>query len=88
MPLDWTSQLLEQLTWHWDNHVRPHLDGLTDHEYFWEPVKDCWSIGPRPEARTAMAAGAEDLRDLYRALAPRPRASLRSEAGSDSALGR
>jgi hypothetical protein len=44
MNLDWTAQLLEQLTFHWDHHVRPRLDGLTDDEYFWEPVPDCWSI--------------------------------------------
>ncbi len=61
MPMDWTSQLLEQLTWHWDNHGRPRLDGLTDAEYFWEPVDGCWNIRPRAEARTAMAAGGGDL---------------------------
>ena len=44
MALDWNAQLLEQLTWHWDHHVRPRLDGLTDDEYFWEPVEGCWSI--------------------------------------------
>ncbi len=61
MTLDWTAQLLEQLTWHWDHHVRPRLGGLSDEEYFWEPVEDCWSIRPRAEARTAMAAGGGDL---------------------------
>jgi DinB family protein len=61
MALDWTAQLLEQLTWHWDGHARPRLEGLTDDEYFWEPVEACWSIHPRAEARTAMAAGAGDL---------------------------
>jgi hypothetical protein len=59
--MDWTSQLLEQLTWHWDHQARPRLDGLTDAEYFWEPVPDAWSIRPRSEARTAMAAGGGDL---------------------------
>lgn len=59
--MDWTSQLLEQLTFHWDHHVRPHLDGLTDDEYFWEPVPGMWSIRPRNEALTAMAAGSGDL---------------------------
>ena len=44
MDLDWTAQLLEQLTFHWDHHVRPRLDGLSDDEYLWEPVPDCWSI--------------------------------------------
>ena len=59
--MDWTSQLLEQLTWHWDHHLRPMLDGLTDEEYLWEPVEGCWSILPRGEARTAQAAGGGDL---------------------------
>jgi hypothetical protein len=36
--------LLEQLGWHWDHHLRPQLEGLTDDEYFWEPVDGCWSI--------------------------------------------
>ncbi len=59
--MDWTSQLLEQLTFHWDHQVRPRLVGLTDDEYRWEPVPGAWSIRPRNEARTAMAAGGGDL---------------------------
>jgi hypothetical protein len=39
--------LLEQLGWHWDHHLRPRLEGLTDDEYFWEPVDGCWSIRRR-----------------------------------------
>ena len=60
MALDWTSVLLEQLTFHWDGHLRPRLDGLSDEEYLWEPVPGCWSIRPRDEARSAMAAGGGD----------------------------
>jgi hypothetical protein len=41
MDLDWTSQLAEQLDWHWHAQLRPRLDGLTDGEYFWEPVPGC-----------------------------------------------
>jgi hypothetical protein len=59
--MDWTSTLLEQLTWHWDNQARPRLDGLTDDEYRWEPVPGAWNLRPRGEARTPMAAGAGDL---------------------------
>src|SRR5690349_5344942 len=47
MAIDWTEHLLEQLTWHWDSFVRPHLDGLTDDEYLWEPVPGCWSVRRR-----------------------------------------
>ena len=36
--------LLDQLTWHWDHQLRPGLEGLTDEEYFWEPVRGCWSL--------------------------------------------
>lgn len=44
--IDWPSELIEQLDWHWVNHARPRLDGLTDDEYFWEPVPGCWGIRP------------------------------------------
>lgn len=50
MQVDWTAQALEQLKFHWEGHVRPHLEGLTDEEYFWEPVDGCWSIRPRDGA--------------------------------------
>lgn len=59
--MDWNAQLLEQLTFHWNGFVRPHLDGLTDDEYLWEPVPDMWSIRPRAQARTEQAAGAGNL---------------------------
>lgn len=48
--MDWGSQLLEQLTYHWENQARPRLDGLTDDEYLWEPVPRTWSVRPRAEA--------------------------------------
>ena len=59
--MDWTTQLLEQLTFHWDHQVRPGLADLTDDEYLWEPVPGMWSIRPRAEARSAMAAGGGEL---------------------------
>lgn len=58
--LDWNQQLLDQLTWHWDNHARPRLEGLTDDEYLWEPVPGAWSIRAREAATTAHAAGGGD----------------------------
>ena len=39
-----TDQLAEQLDCHWRTALRPRLDGLTDDEYFWEPVPDCWTV--------------------------------------------
>jgi hypothetical protein len=41
-----TTQLADQLDWHWRGHLRPRLDGLTDDEYFWQPVPDCWTVHP------------------------------------------
>jgi hypothetical protein len=61
MTLDWKNEAIEQLDFHWRLQARPRLDGLTDDEYFWEPVKGCWSIHPRDDQRTALQAGRGDL---------------------------
>ena len=58
--MDWTTSLADQIDWHWQNQARPRLDGLTDQEYFWEPVAGCWSIRPRAEA-VAMPVGSGDF---------------------------
>lgn len=58
--------LAEQLDFHWRTQLRPRLDGLTDDEYFWEPVPDCWTVHrdgridfayppPQPEPVTTIA---------------------------------
>jgi hypothetical protein len=59
--MNWTTTLLEQLTFPWEHYTRPRLEGLSDDEYLWEPVPNCWSIRPRGEARSPMAAGGGDL---------------------------
>ncbi|MEO3760940.1 DinB family protein [Mycobacterium sp. B14F4] len=41
-----TDLLAEQLDYHWTNFLRPRLDGLTDDEYFWQPVPNCWTVHP------------------------------------------
>jgi DinB superfamily len=41
-----TTQLADQLDWHWRAQLRPRLDGLTDEEYFWQPVPNCWTVHP------------------------------------------
>ncbi|CAM5674227.1 DinB family protein [Mycolicibacterium aubagnense] len=41
-----TEELAEQLDWHWQHQLRPRLDGLTDDEYFWQPVPGCWTVHP------------------------------------------
>jgi hypothetical protein len=60
-PEGWTPVLLDQLTFHWEVALRPKLEGLTDDEYFWEPVAGCWSVRPRHEATAPVLAGAGDL---------------------------
>ena len=50
--LDLSSFFADQLEWHWSNQLRARLAGLTDEEYFWEPVADCWSVRPRGTARS------------------------------------
>lgn len=39
-----TSQLVDQLDFHWTHALRPRLEGLTDDEYFWQPVSGCWTV--------------------------------------------
>jgi len=44
--------LREQLSFHWESQLRPRLDGLSDEEYFWEPVPGCWNVRPQGAAMT------------------------------------
>jgi hypothetical protein len=57
MDINVNASLTGQLDGHWRDILRPRLDGMTDGEYFWEPVADCWSIRPRDQARAPIAAG-------------------------------
>jgi hypothetical protein len=61
MDIDWTHELVEQVDWHWREQLRRRYDGLTDEEYLWEPVDNCWSIHPRGHGRAAIAAGSGDF---------------------------
>jgi len=49
MEVDWGQLIVAQLEFYWDVHLRPRLDGLTDAEYFWEPVEGCWSLRQRAD---------------------------------------
>ncbi|MHB8246515.1 MAG: hypothetical protein ACYDGN_14435 [Acidimicrobiales bacterium] len=53
--------LFDQLTSHYEGHLRPRLAGMSDEEYFFEPVPGCWSIRPRSRATSPMAAGAAEM---------------------------
>jgi hypothetical protein len=57
MDIDWNKELAEQLDWHWQNQLRPRLDGLTDGEYFWEPVAGCLSVRRRERSAAPTVAG-------------------------------
>jgi len=55
--VDWGQQAAEQLEFHWNTHLRPKLEGLSDEEYLWEPAPGAWSVRRREEARTPLAVG-------------------------------
>lgn len=57
MVVDLAHELSEQLSWHWQAQLRPRLDGLSDEEYRWEPVPDCWNVRPRGEPGPAEQHG-------------------------------
>ena len=53
MTVDWPTEIIEQLDWHWTAQLRPRLDGLGDEEYLWEPTPGAWTIhlDAAPDAR-------------------------------------
>ena len=57
MTIDWSTELVEQLDWHWRGQLRPRLDGLTDDEYFWEPAPGAWNVRPRGTSTAPVQAG-------------------------------
>jgi len=61
MDIDWNAELADQLEWHWENQLRPRLDGLSDEEYFWELVPGCWSIRRRGESTAPISVGAGEF---------------------------
>lgn len=51
------KELVDQLDWHWQNQARSRLEGLSDEEYFWEPVAGCWSVRQRGTSSAPMQMG-------------------------------
>ena len=49
--MDWGALIIGQLEFYWNAHLRPRLAGLTDEEYFWEPVDGCWTVRRGPDGR-------------------------------------
>jgi hypothetical protein len=60
--VDWNRELVDQLDWHWRYVARPPLDSLTDDEYFWEPVPNCWSVRPQHAENTSRLWGSGPYR--------------------------
>ena len=60
--IPWNTQLNDQLEWHWSNQLRPRLDGLTDEEYFWEPVPGCWNVRRDGTGDAPMRVGTGEFR--------------------------
>ena len=61
MPVDWNDEVVDQLESHWRRQLRPRLDGLTDEEYFWQPVPECWTVSRRGASRAPMSSGAGEF---------------------------
>src|SRR5262245_30180251 len=72
MDINWSSELAEQLDWHWQNQFRARLEGLSDQEYFWEPVPGCWSLRRRGTSTAPRAAGAGEYQYEFAYPSPEP----------------
>lgn len=70
--LDWNHELRQQVAWHWTNQLRPRLDGLSDDEYFWEPVPGCWNVRPRGTGTAQLQAGSGAMTIDFEAPEPSP----------------
>lgn len=69
---NWNHTLREQLSAHWEHQVRDRLRGLTDDEYFREPVPGAWSVRRRGTGTAPVQAGAGDMTIDFAFPAPEP----------------
>ena len=72
MDIDWNAELVKQLEGHWQHQLRPRLGGITDDEYFWEPVAGCWNVRPRGRSTAPITAGSGDFAMDYAWPEPEP----------------
>jgi len=72
MTIDWNRELVDQLDWHWKHQLRPRLAGLTDDEYFWEPVPGAWNVRKRGTSTAPIAAGSGDFTVDFAVPEPQP----------------
>ncbi|MGW7680100.1 DinB family protein [Kribbella sp. NPDC054772] len=61
MDVDWGAEVADQLDTHWRERLRPRLDGLTDDEYFWQPLPGCWTVSRRGESSAPISFGSGDF---------------------------
>lgn len=80
MDVDWNAELIDQLEAHWQHQLRPRLDGLTDDEYFWQPVPGCWTFSRRGQSKAPVSVGAGDFTVDY-AMPPYDREPVTTIAG-------
>ena len=70
--LTWNRLLRDQLSWHWTHQLRGRLAGLTDDEYFWEPVPGSWNVRPRGTGTAPVQAGSGAMTIDFAFPEPRP----------------
>ena len=58
--LDVALEMLQRQLAHTFAAARWQVEGLSDDEYFWEPLQGCWSVRPRGKARSARPSGRGD----------------------------
>ncbi|WP_300345814.1 DinB family protein [Nesterenkonia sp.] len=68
----WNDVLADQLEWHWKNQIRDRLAGLSDEEYFWEPVPGAWNVRRRGTSSAAIQGGSGSMIIEFAAPAPEP----------------
>ncbi len=61
--IDWTTELVDQLDYHWTHQLRPRLEGLTDDEYHHSPAPAdrTWDVRPRGTGTAAVQGGSGDF---------------------------
>jgi len=57
MNVDWNAEVVDQVESHWRQRLRPRLNGLSDDEYFWQPVPDCWTLSRRGTSTAPLSLG-------------------------------
>lgn len=72
MRIDWNAEVVDQMDSHWRDRLRPRLDGLTDDEYFWEPVPGCWSLRRQGEGSAPSSVGSSKFVMDYAEPLPHP----------------